>query len=236
MFIFLVWPRNCFVVTTLDAAHTITIERNILVTHCLLSNNTFVMSTTIAPLFDERRTAQAAAYFLYRAKKGLPLIKLVKLMYLAERLSLQRYGEPITGDKLVSMPHGPVLSRTYDHINGAVPSVEGGWESWIADRAEHEVGLRDEGMIESPEKDLMRLSDSDLEVLSEIWDQFGHWDRWDLVSYTHSAACPEWEDPDGSSLPIRYETLFEKLGYTVDQSQALSSRLTEQRQLNDALN
>ena len=72
-----------------------------------------------AALFNERRTAQVAAFLLHRAGGSLPLIKLMKLMYLAERLSLQRYGEPLTGDRLVSMGHGPVLSRTYDHINGA---------------------------------------------------------------------------------------------------------------------
>ena len=89
---------------------------------------------------------------LYRGGGSLPLIKLVKLLYLAERLSLQRYGEPITGDKLVSMPHGPVLSMTYDHINGALPSMEGGWDTWIADRADNVVALRDESLIRSPNK------------------------------------------------------------------------------------
>src|SRR5688500_6404126 len=111
------------------------------------------MNRMLAPLYDERRTAQAAAYFLHRAGGQLPVIKLVKLMYLAERLSLFRYGEPITGDKLVSMPNGPVLSRTYDHINGALPSVEGGWETWITDRAGHVLGLRDVSMVRSPEQD-----------------------------------------------------------------------------------
>ena len=42
-------------------------------------------------------------------------------MYLAERESLARYGEPITGDVLVSMKHGPVLSKTLDHITHAKP-------------------------------------------------------------------------------------------------------------------
>lgn len=190
------------------------------------------MKVVLAPLFDERRTAQAAAYLLHRAGGKLPVIKLVKLMYLAERLSLQRYGEPITGDRLVSMPHGPVLSMTYDHVNGALPSEEGGWDTWIADRAGHVVELRDESMIRSPGEDLLCLSDSDLEVLGEIWVQFGHWDRWHLVDYTHSDACPEWEDPEGSSLPIRYETLFEKLGYTPEQAAAMTARLNEQRALN----
>lgn len=190
---------------------------------------------SLAPLFDERRTAEAAAFLLYRGGGSLPLIKLVKLLYLAERLSLQRYGEPITGDKLVSMPHGPVLSMTYDHINGALPSIEGGWDTWIADRADNVVALRDESLIRSPEQDLLRLSDSDLEILGEIWTQFGHWDRWALVRYTHSDACPEWEDPDGSSKPIPYDFLFTKLGYSPEQSSALVERLAEQRQLNAAI-
>lgn len=225
------WSENCFVSLRTDNY----IPKWYLMVYSFLRDTRFIMSSSLVPLFDERRTAQAAAYLLFRAGGNLPLIKLVKLMYLAERLSFKRYGEPITGDKLVSMPHGPVLSRTYDHINGALPSIEGGWETWVADRAGHEVELRDPSKVRSPETDLPRLSDSDLEVLAETWEEFGSWDRWDLVNYTHSTGCPEWQDPDGSSQPILYETLFEKLGYTTDQSQALCARLLEQRQLNDAL-
>lgn len=187
-----------------------------------------------APLFNEVRTAQAAAFLLFRAGGKLPLIKLVKLLYLAERLSLKKYGEPITGDKLVSMPHGPVLSMTYDLINGALPSVQGGWDSWISDRASHVVALRDRSRIRSPETDLLQLSESDLEVLNEIWREFGHWDRWDLVRYTHSDACPEWEDPEGSSRPIPHELLFRKLGYSPDDAAALAERLHTQSRLNES--
>lgn len=190
---------------------------------------------TTALLFDERRTAEAAAYLLYRAGGTLPVMKLIKLLYLAERLSLQRYAEPITGDRLVSMPHGPVLSMTYDYINDALPSIEGGWNTWVSDRANHKVGLRDESMIRTPEQDLLRLSDSDLEILQEIWQEYGHWDQWKLVRYTHSEACPEWEDPDGSSRPIHYVDLFQKLGYTSEAADALAKRLTEQRYLNTSL-
>lgn len=188
------------------------------------------------PLFDERKAAEAAAFLLFKAGGSLPLIKLVKLLYLAERLSLQRYGEPLTGDRLVSMTHGPVLSMTYDHINGALPSREGGWESWVADRAGHMLALRDASKIRSPEQDLLRLSDSDLEVLGAVWDEFGHWDRWRLVDYTHSDACPEWEDPEGSSRPIPYERLFSKLGYSAEQTAALVERLDTQTALHASMN
>lgn len=185
-------------------------------------------------LFDEYRTAQAAAFLLFKAGGALPLMKLIKLMYLAERLSLQRYGEPITGDRLVAMPHGPVLSRTYDYVNGALPSSEGGWDTWVTERNGYDVSLRDRSMIRSAEEDLLRLSETDLEVLQETWNNFGHWDRWRLVNYTHSEACPEWHDPDGSSVPIEYKDLFLKFGYTAEQADALVTRLADQKQLNGA--
>jgi uncharacterized phage-associated protein len=184
-------------------------------------------------LFNERRAAQAAAFLLHQAGGSLPLMKLVKLLYLSERLSLQKYGEPLTGDRLVSMTHGPVLSQTLNHINGAVPSLEGGWDSWISDRAGHVVALKDPSMIRSAQQDLASLSDSDIEVLDETWMSFGHWDRWDLVKYTHDH-CSEWKDPNGSSNPITYRSLFTAVGYSVDQANSLASRLSEQEQLNTA--
>lgn len=190
---------------------------------------------SLSSLFDERKAAEAAAFLLFCAGGRLHFIKLVKLMYLAERLSLERYGEPLTGDRLVAMPHEPVLSMTYDHINGALASVEGGWDTWISERAGHVVSLRHLGKIQSPEMDLLRLSDSDLEVLGEVWKRFGHWDRWDLVNYTCSGACPEWADPEGSTYPISYETLLSSLGYSADEALWLAQRFSDQRALNASM-
>ena len=106
----------------------------------------------------------------------MSVLKLMKLLYLAERRSFEKFGEPMIGDQLVSMPHGPVLLRTYSHMNGELRSVEGGWESWISDRADHEVALRDANSIKSPADDLIALSDADLGVLEETWGQFGKFD------------------------------------------------------------
>ena len=185
-------------------------------------------------LFDERKAAQAAACLLHKAGGKLPLLKLMKLLYLAERLSLQRYGDTITGDAFVSMPHGPVLSMTYDHMNGALLSKEGGWDTWVSDRAENAVALRDESMIRSPEDDLLALSDTDLECLQDVWTEFGHWDKYKLRDYTHSNACPEWEDPKGSSRPIPAARLLKAVGYGPEQVAALTKRLHEQRYVNAA--
>jgi len=182
-------------------------------------------------LFNEKKAAQAAAYFLFRADKPLSILKLMKLLYLAERRSFQKHGEPMVGDRLVSMPHGPVLSRTYNLMNGELPSMDGGWEFWIADRAEHDLALRNPKGLRSPEQDLLELSDADLDVLSETWTSFGHMTGLQLRDYTHKH-CPEWKDPDGSMIPMRPETFFAALDFTPDQTREALAKLREEDEVN----
>lgn len=157
----------------------------------------------------------------------MPLLKLIKLIYLAERLSFGRYGEPLVGDRLVSMNHGPVLSRVYDLMKGTSHSSERGWNAYISARHGHNVSLLNSANVTTPETDLLALSDSDLEILQETWDQYGQTDRFDLVEYLHEN-MPEWEYPNGSSRPITYDRLFSALGYSEEQSKLLQSRIAEQ--------
>ncbi len=184
-------------------------------------------------LFNERKAAQAAAYFLFRAGEPLSVLKLTKLLYLAERRSFEKFGEPMIGDHPVSMPHGPVLSTTYDHVNGMIASSEGGWETWIADREEHILDLRDRDAIQSAES-LLELSEADLEVLGETWSQFGAMDQWQLRDWTHEH-CHEWRDPEGSSVPIQFEDLFAALAFSRAQSDAILARLRETDAISGAL-
>jgi uncharacterized phage-associated protein len=185
-------------------------------------------------LYDEKKAAQVAAYFLFRAGGSLTILKLMKLMYMAERQSFAEYGEPIIGDRLVSMDNGPVLSRTYSHMNGEYLSVVGGWDDWVADRESHFLSLKDGVRIDRPRNDLQELSDADLAVLDHVWGDFGKMDQWDLVRYTHRH-FPEWTDPHGSMVPMSYEQLFSALGYNNEAREAIISHLREQAELNGAL-
>lgn len=169
---------------------------------------------------------------LHRAGGRLPLLKLMKLMYLAERESLRVYGEPICGDKPVSMPHGPVLSKTYDLMNGCGSQEDRGWNAWIEDRSGYDLALRDPSMIRTPEKDLLELSDGDIEVLDAIWQKYGHMSKYELVEYTHSDACPEWEDPHGSSRPIPPSKLLRAVGYKDEALRSVLDHLKERARLN----
>lgn len=177
-------------------------------------------------LFDERKAAQVAAYFLMRATGNLQVLKLMKLMYLAERLSFQQHGEGIVGDRLVSMPHGPVMSLTYSHMQGELESAPGGWDSWIADRAEHLLSLHPNKQA-AQTKDLLALCEADVEVLEATWHKFGHLTGYQLRDYTHEH-CPEWTDPDGSMVPMHPRDLFKALGFTTEQCDAYLSRMRDQ--------
>jgi uncharacterized phage-associated protein len=178
----------------------------------------------IKNLFNEKKAAQAAAFFLFQAGQPMSVLKLTKLLYLAERRSFERFGSPMIGDRLVSMPHGPVLSVTYNHMSGELESIEGGWDSWIADRAGHDLDLRNRAALQDPASDLLELSDADVEVLAEVWGRFGRMTGWELRNWTHDN-CPEWKDPEGSMIPMKLEDLFAALKYSPEQAREAMERL-----------
>jgi uncharacterized phage-associated protein len=184
-------------------------------------------------LFNEKKAAQVAAFFLIQAKTPLEILKLMKLMYLAERRSYELYGEGITGDRLVSMEHGPVLSITLNHMNGSRNSGVDGWETWVADRAEHNLSLTHDKRHVTVD-DLLELSDADVVILEETWKQFGRMSKYEVRDYTHEGGCPEWQDPDGSSIAIKPEDLFKALKFSSEQSTAYLGRMRQQAAINAA--
>ena len=177
----------------------------------------------IKNLFNEKKAAQAAAFFLFQAGQPMSVLKLMKLLYLAERRSFERFGSPMIGDRLVSMPHGPVLSVTYNHMSGELESIEGGWDSWISDRAGHDLDLRDRDFLKDASQ-LLELSDADVDVLTEVWRQFGRMNQWELRDWTHDN-CPEWKDTEGSMIPMSLEELFAALNYSPEQTREALERL-----------
>jgi uncharacterized phage-associated protein len=74
------------------------------------------MAQRIRFKFDERKAADAAAFLLQLHGGTMNHMRLIKLLYAAERESLKRFNRPIVGDRYVSMDHGPVVSGVYDLI------------------------------------------------------------------------------------------------------------------------
>ena len=163
----------------------------------------------------------------------MPHLKLMKLMYLCERESMNRCGFPMTGDHFVSMKHGPVLSLTLNHINGYAPANEhDGWASWISDKADNKVAIARPFSLD----DLDQISRADMAVLIDVWNKVGHMSKFELVAYTHDPKnCAEWRNPGDSMLPIHYRDVFKALGYGHDMAVEMASEIDAQHAVETAL-
>lgn len=184
-------------------------------------------------MFNEQKAAQVAAWFIGQEGGAMPHLKLMKLMYLAERESMKRSGYPMMGDRLVALKYGPVLSQTLNHINDQAPSTPGnGWDSWISDRADNKVALVNPV---SPE-DLDELSRADLAVLADVWRDCGHMTKFAICDYTHRPdVCPEWRNPGDSMFIIAYADVFAALGYPPEQAAQMAAEVEAQHAIDAAL-
>lgn len=156
--------------------------------------------------YNARKAAQTIAFFAMKEGAPLAVIKAVKLVYLADRESVRRFGFPVQDEVRVSMKHGPVNSETYSMINGECE--DDGWTEFLRDREDHNLTLARPGMSED---DLDELSDADIEAMDAVWREFGHMTKWQIRDWTH-ANIPEWEDPGSSSDRIPLERMMRHLG------------------------
>lgn len=178
-------------------------------------------------MFNERKAAQMAAFFLGKTDDGrMSHLKLMKLLYLSDREAVRVFGWPISGDRLVSMPHGPVLSQTLNLMDGDVESEPGGWEEWISDKENHELSLR---QAFEPQA-LDELAPAEIDVLAAVWGQFGAMGKWEIRDWTHQN-CAEWKDPKGSSFPISYDALARAVGFDEATATELAAQIQAEQEI-----
>lgn len=168
--------------------------------------------------FNDRKAAQAAAFLLNRIGGKTTYGVLIKLLYLADRAKLLEVGSTITGDWMVSMRHGPVLSGIYNIVCEDPDQRDSAWFEYISLPVEYHVEL-----IADPKTD--ELSDNEQEILSRIARKFGRWTFTQLRNYTHD--LPEWEDPGNSSRPIRPERILRLEGWADDDIEELTEAAEE---------
>jgi uncharacterized phage-associated protein len=158
-------------------------------------------------MINERKITHAAAYLLKKAPaRHLTTLKLLKLLYLSDRMSLQQYGHFISDDHFVSMERGPVLSHTYNLIKDPSSYSTGLWLEFMS--ATSKVTLKQEAV----NRKLGALSVTDEEIFDLIWNTFGSMSAQELSDWTHEN-CSEWKDPGQSSTPITYFNVAKAVGF-----------------------
>jgi uncharacterized phage-associated protein len=157
--------------------------------------------------FSTRKAAQVVAFFGLKCGRKINILRATKLIYLADRLSMDKRDRPITDDNFVSMPFGPVNTNTYNYMNGRISARNDDWSAFVAPRVDHDLPV----VATVDFDDLDELSKSDLAILEETWERYKDIDKYDLADWTHRY-CPEWQNPGKSSIPIDLSTVFRKLG------------------------
>lgn len=154
--------------------------------------------------FDEHRAAQAASILLERAGGSMDYLKLVKLLYLADRAALIETEAPITRDHYASMIHGPTPCQVLELILQEHPPEDSIWHRYVK-RQYFEASLC--GGAESNQ-----LSEFDVGMLNDIYETFGKLRPSQVVCQTQ--ALPEWQDPGDSSIPIDPVDILRYAGYS----------------------
>jgi len=141
----------------------------------------------------------------------LTTLKAVKLLYLADREHLLRYGRPILGDWYACMEQGPVPSRAYEllkQVRDPEPTVPLRGIDVVRSRIEARKGRRYAQFKRHGTLTLSALSKSETTVLNETLKKFGHKKVRDLVNITHQHVAWKKSDASGDHV-MDYRAFFE---------------------------
>lgn len=148
-------------------------------------------------------------------------IRLLKLLYIAERKSVQETAMPMIGSQLVAMRNGPLHSQVYDLIKDQTPDAPK-WRKYFQQQGRHIHRVKDPGVGS--------LSRRDVRILKDVLNEFRDIDTWEIVELTHD--FEEWQQafnriPDSSSTPITPCDLFKALGLSKDELLAYEDQARE---------
>lgn len=145
----------------------------------------------------ETRSIIEAIYYILSKLGKTDKLKLLKLVYLADKYHLIYYGRTITNDDYYAMKHGPIASTVMDVLE---------FDEFSLSEEEYEYAsslfkkVSEHDLMPIEEKfDLDMLSETDREALNYVVEKFGSWPSLKLREYTHR--YPEW---------YQYKELFEK--------------------------
>jgi uncharacterized phage-associated protein len=155
---------------------------------------------------DVEKAVQAVGVILRREGKRATRLRILKLLYIADRECLERTGSFLLGSKVIAMKHGPLHSEVLDLINGA-HAGEPYWSRFF--------GNENKYVVLSNEPDVGRLSRKEVALLNEVVDERQGLDDWEVVDETHS--FHEWlknypDRTERTSYPISLDDLIDAVG------------------------
>lgn len=161
--------------------------------------------------FDYKKATQAINYLTKKEGGQIDKLKLIKLIYLADRYHLRRYGRPVFNDTYLAMRLGPVGSSVKDIAELSSDFLDDD-ERRYADQFIAR-GVVKHTVVSVADVDPDVFSESELEALNFAYNEFGNQKGSVLVGVTHR--YPEWskfksalESKEASRETMSYSDFF----------------------------
>lgn len=161
----------------------------------------------LAPLvgFQSRKAAQICAYFAGREGGIIDKLKVIKLVYFAERRFLADTHFPMLFDELYSLPHGPICSSTLNGLDGLIHKDH--WELFVKHNGRDKI-VAVKAFVRG---DLDEISNAEMAALETVWRELGHMSAWDIRNFSHES-CDEYTEVTSGRVPISYREVLEAVG------------------------
>lgn len=146
---------------------------------------------------SEQKIINTILFFSNKSvKKTIDRVKLIKLIWLSDRLHLNKYGRLILNDRYKALPNGPVASQTLTKSNSSIHGVfsVNGYNIKALKDFENEF-----------------FSFSDIEILEYVWNKYGKNETFFLRDLSH--LFPEWlrfeKELEDNTLPNSYDIVIQ---------------------------
>ncbi len=180
---------------------------------------------TLSFEFDFEATKAALLYLASKELSQFDKYRAIKLLFLADREHLLRFGRPITGDKYNALPFGPTGDRILNFL-GELESVALEGELPKSPEVAELVASLEVAEDEystyhaKVEPDWDALSKSDINVLNHVVEEHGHKSFNELKKFTHDMTAYKsvWREDQGQrKFPMVFDDFFaeepEKSGF-----------------------
>jgi uncharacterized phage-associated protein len=149
-----------------------------------------------------KKATQAVARLIERSGTPIDYLRVIKLVYLADRESVIQRGLPIVGGHYYSMRKGPVISEV---MNFVTEQNAPDWKDVISPRYGNEIRLQ-------RHPDFGALSQAEMEILDEVVRAHSSRTTEELVEWCHQN-CTEYEKVESRDRkPITVESILRAIG------------------------
>jgi uncharacterized phage-associated protein len=151
------------------------------------SRNRSIYIKIMAILIRDKKAVQALNFFATKEGGEINRMKAFKLIWLADRVHLRKFGRPILFDNYYAVKLGPIPSNAKDLSEDnerIVDDVKAYRDTYIRPKGEYKIKS-----LHSPENTV--FSRTDLQVMESVYSSYGKLGEFQLSDLSHK--FPEWK-------------------------------------------